>query len=425
VLCITLRFFPAVLRGRAEVGVLVWTALVVLLEIFAGDLYRAARLCSVSVEEAFGTATTQWRGADFAVLQTALITYLAFYSAIRLCRLVWVVVPAAVLYTIVTAMSYIPDDDVDMDVEFTVSRALFSIVAQLLLDALALAGKYQIEMYRRKNYLSLEVTQRAIGARLERLNDMLSYEGSVFFFFSSSSSEIGLMSSELPKKIARLRGIGEGLLFEMVSSRSVEKHLRRVQVLESTINAFDSNSDTPLTSQIEGELKFGSLFEIDFGDASQSHHSFGKMVHATTTACRRYRLRGSDYKPKTEGRRFYYGFTEDAGHTDPTSPNVQPAQKSALYYCGSTEHGAVEDAKTAMDQAPPHRSGICPLTLEAISEALAENSAETDGGNEVPTLDHRLMDIERLLERARQEGSIGYPEDNKYLLEDVEHAQET
>lgn len=37
----------------------------------------------------------------------------------------------------------------------------------------------------------------------------------------------------------------------------------------------------------------------------------------------------------------------------------------------------------------------------------------------------RLMDIERLLERARQEGSIGYPEDNKYLLEDVEHAQET
>ncbi|EER05850.1 hypothetical protein Pmar_PMAR011902 [Perkinsus marinus ATCC 50983] len=40
-------------------------------------------------------------------------------------------------------------------------------------------------------------------------------------------------------------------------------------------------------------------------------------------------------------------------------------------------------------------------------------------------LNQRLMDIERLLERARQEGSIGYPEDNKYLLEDVEHAQET
>ncbi|KAF4673624.1 Calcium/calmodulin-dependent 3',5'-cyclic nucleotide phosphodiesterase 1B [Perkinsus chesapeaki] len=227
ILCIALRFFPWVLRGRAEVGVLIWTGIVVLLEIFAGDLYRASRLCNVSIEDAYGTEVSQWRGADFAVLQTGLITYLAFYSSIRLCRLVWLVIPAAALYTVVTAISYIPESNtVSIDVEFTVSRALFTIIAQLLLDALALAGKYQIEMYRRKNYLNMEVTQRAIG------------------------------------------------------------------VLESTINAFDSNSDGPLTSQIEGELK-------------------------------------------------------------------------------------------------------------------------------------RLTDIERILERARQEGSIGYPEDNKYLLEDVEHAQET
>ncbi|EER11498.1 hypothetical protein Pmar_PMAR015422, partial [Perkinsus marinus ATCC 50983] len=52
--------------------------------------------------------------------------YLAFYSAIRLSRLVWVVLPAVIIYTIVIALSYIPamDDGVGMDVEFIVSRAV-------------------------------------------------------------------------------------------------------------------------------------------------------------------------------------------------------------------------------------------------------------------------------------------------------------
>ena len=155
-----------------------WALYVVVVGILFGNRWRVTQICNVPYNTAFAASSDKYPEIDLVMLLVGVVIYLSVYAEMRLRRLVWVVLTSFLVYSVTAIVFGIPFPKsvessssttvVELDVDR--SQAWFLSVCLLLLFAVALLGKFTLELLQRRNFLELELASKRIDVLEKTIN---------------------------------------------------------------------------------------------------------------------------------------------------------------------------------------------------------------------------------------------------------------
>lgn len=170
---------PAVFRNSVETFFQYWALYVLIVGVLFGNRWRVVNICDVPYGQVFTTGSDKYPEIDLVMLLVGIVIYLAIYAEMRLRRMVWVMSLSLLVYS-VTAIVFgipLPQTITDSSGNTTVyeisidrSQAWFLSISLLLLFAVALLGKFTLELLQRQNFLQLELAQKRIDVLEKTIN---------------------------------------------------------------------------------------------------------------------------------------------------------------------------------------------------------------------------------------------------------------
>jgi hypothetical protein len=154
-----------------------WALYIVTVGILFGNRWRVTRICGIEYDKVFDANTDRYPEIDLVMLLVGIIIYMAVYAELRLRRLIWVAVFTFLIYA-GTAIGFgipVPRINVPInEVPYIVDRnqAIFLSISLFLLFAVALLGKFTLELLQRRNFLELELAEKRIDVLEKTINAM-------------------------------------------------------------------------------------------------------------------------------------------------------------------------------------------------------------------------------------------------------------